>query len=145
MMLSAHSSVSEDSEKWRIFAHQPALNDLSSSSEDEQQPQLRNADADEENVLKRTKSLEKRVSFPSDQSKLVSHFIEPQADDSGNVAGIQINKTIRFMLFFQRLMIFFSAARMSSRRSHLSNISRYLYDILREKCDSTHRKYRRAA
>jgi len=89
MMLSAHSSVSEDSEKWRIFAHQPALNDLSSSSEDEQQPQLRNADADEENVLKRTKSLEKRVSFPSDQSKLVSHFIEPQADDSGNVAECQ--------------------------------------------------------
>ena len=107
MMLSAHNNVSEDSEKWshlRYARQQVSVNsnDLSSSSSEDEQPPLTAVDLPEasdsfleggnlvestgEAVLKKSKSLEKRVSFPLDDSQLVSTFDEPVNHE--NASGI---------------------------------------------------------
>lgn len=121
MMLSAHNNVSEDSEKWSHlrFARQQVsvnLNDLSSSSSEDEQlpptavdlPEESDSSLNEGNsvtstggpILKKSKSLEKKVSFPSDESQLVSTFDEPINIESASGIVYKIyHKLLQFSKF----------------------------------------------
>lgn len=89
MMLSAHSNMTEEVEDWTRLRFSQCQAEIRSSSityaePSDESPELRHAAGDEA-IMQKRRMLEKRVSFPSDDSLLVQTLEPPVPDVPGTL------------------------------------------------------------
>lgn len=106
-MLSAHSNMAEEIDEWnrlRFAACQAQVQapDISYSELSDEAPERRVSTGREDGIMQKRRILEKRVSFPSDESMLVQN-LEPTVSDAPGIKKLEISMDTKSTILSYRM------------------------------------------